>query len=181
MRLIVLCWRHGKTNKDRFCARGAGSATGGPSARRSAIAHGSGRPVARFGQADFESHGQGAGRWARDGGSAASRPSAVQGRCSGSTAAVGWAAAGTDGLGGGAGLLGNLATQGGARRVSGGDANARSSGGESGPSGKALGDVSFAGTTPLAQGGPRYPTSPSPTLRAGRMEKKRFPRSWRPC
>jgi len=151
----------------------------GPSQRPSTTAHGSGGPFAGFGQADLESHGQGAGRWARDSGrlQAAFRrfkPDAPP-------PPRRWV------VGGGPSCRWRRSRpfwrRGGPRRnerVSGGDTAARSVGGKVGPTVKPSVMYRCWNDTAGARS-PRYPTSQSRALRAGRMEKKRFPKSWRPC
>src|SRR5439155_18807772 len=136
---------------------------------------GASRSVACLSPNDLESRRQGARGWAGDCGSASSRISATQRERSTAATAVGRTAAGTDEIGRRAGIFGGLETQGRARPVSGSYAATRCPGRKVGPPGKALGGLSPAGAPPLAQSRSRYPTSQSPALGAGGVEKKTLP------
>ena len=173
--------RHGKTKKDRFAVGSSGSTSGGAGWRRSRIAHGSSGSFAGFSANDLESHGQSARGWARDRGSPPSPVPALEERGPATPSALGRTAAGGYETGRRTGLFGSLEAQSRAGRVSGGDAAAWCSGTKVGPQAQTVGDLSFAGTAPLAQSGTGHPASQSPALCPGGMEKKRSPKSWRPC
>ena len=177
----MVCWIHGKTKKDRFGFGGSGSTGGGEGKRCSPIAHGSSRSFACVGPNDLEGDGQGAWSWACDGGSAAGQVPATEGRGQTARAAVGRATAGAHEAGGRGCLSGRMEAQGRAGPVGGGDAHARRLGTRVGSPGKALGGVPLVGATPLAQSGPGHAASQGPAVGPRRVEKKRCPKSWRPC
>ena len=181
MRLIVLCLGHGKTQKDRF-GISEGSSTGGLwHPRHPGVAHGPGGSAAGLGANDLEGSRQSDGRRAGDGGSAPEPVSASQRSRATDCPKVGRAAAGTPAVGGRAGLFVCLETQGRARPTGGGHAPAGGSGRKAWPPHQALGGLSAAGSASLAQSCPRYSTPQGPACGSGRVEKKRFPKSWRPC
>ena len=172
---------HGKTQKNRLGTGEAGSTAGLSNGRHSGIADGAGGPVAWFGANDLEGGRQGDWRWTGNRGSAADEVSAPQRQRSTHTAALGRAAAGVNETGRGADFSGGLETQGRARSVGCHHAAAGGIAGKAWAPGKALGGVSPAGSPPLAQSCPRPPTSQSRFCCPRGMEKKRSPRSWRPC
>jgi len=181
MRLIMLCLGHGKAQKDRPGFGEAGPTVGVSNGRHSGIAHGASGSVARLGTNDLEGRRQGDRRWAGNRGSAPDEVSGSQGECSTDAPAVGRAAAGADETGRGAGLSVRLESPGRARPIGGRDAATGGAGRKARAPGQALGGVSAAGSPPLAQSGPRHTTSQDPAKPARRMEKKRCPKSWRPC
>ena len=181
MRLIVLCSGHGKTQKNRLGFGETGPTAGLPNGGHSGIADGASGPVAWFGANDLEGGRQGDWRWPGNRGSAPDKISTPQGERSAHTTALGRAAAGADEAARGAGLSDGLEAQSRARPIGRGDAAAGGAGGKTRAPRKAIGSVSLAGSPPLAQSCPRHPTSQSRVSRPGGMEKKRSPRSWRPC
>ncbi len=178
MRLIMLCLDHGETQKDRFGCSSAGPKGGRTDGRRSRVTHG---PFARLGPNDLAGYRQGSRGWAGDGGSPSSPVPGMEGGCQAATSAVGRAAAGAHETGGRAGLFGGMEGQSRAGSVGGGDAAAGCSGTKVGSSAQALGGVSSTGTSSLAQSRARYPTSQGRARCPGGVEKKRSPKSWRPC
>ena len=181
MRLIVLCLGHGKTQNNRLGFSEAGPTVGVSNGRHSGIAHGSSGSVARLGTNDLKGRRQGDRRWAGNRGSAPDEVSAPQGERSTDAAAVGRAAAGADETGRGAGLSVCLEKQGRARPIGGRDAATGGAGRKARAPAQALGGISAVGSPPLAQSCPRHTTSQGPAQPARRVEKKRCPKSWRPC
>jgi hypothetical protein len=181
MRLIVLWLGHGKTKKDRFGFGGSGSIGSGAGGRCQRIARGPSRSVARLGSDDAKGHGQGAWGWPCDGGSPATAVPATKGRSQATRAALGRTAADAHATGRRAGVFGGLEAQSRAGPVGGGDAATGCFGTRVGSPSKAVGGLPLAGATPLAQGGPRHTTSESGDVGPGGVEKKRYPKSWRPC
>ena len=181
MRLTVLCSGHGKTQNNRLGFGEASPIIGRSNGRHSGIAHGASCSVARPGTNDLESGRQGDRRWAGDGGSPPDPVSPPQGKGSTDTPTVGRTAASIDALGRRAGPFGCLETQGRARSIGGGDAAAGGAGRKTRAAGKALSGVSPIGSPPLAKSCPRYPASQGSAHRPRRVEKKRCPKSWRPC
>src|SRR5882762_5133974 len=175
MRLIVLCLRHGKTQKDRLGFGEAGPTVGVSNGGHSGIAHGASGSVARLGTNDLEGRRQGDRRWAGNRGAAPDEVSASQGERSTDAPAVGRAAAGADETGRGAGLSVRLETPGRARPIGGRDAATGGAGRKARAPSQALGGVSAAGSPPLAQSGPRHTTSQGPAKPPRRMEKKTLP------
>src|SRR2546422_364667 len=151
MRLTVLCSGHGKTKKDRFGFGGSGPTGSRTHGRHPRIAHGSSYPVARLGPHDVEGCRQGAWGWACHRSSPPSPIPAKEARRSGTNSPVGRAAAGAHEIGGGAGLFGGVEAKGRTRRIGGGDAAAGCAGTKGRPQAQAVGGVSPAGATPLAQ------------------------------
>ena len=181
MRLIVLALGHGKTQKNRLRVSKRGSTVGGANRRHSGIAHGTSRSATCFGANDLEGCCQGNRRGTGDGGSTPDPVSTPQRERSSDSQAVGRPTAGTDDTGRGASLFGCLETHGGAGSTGGGDTAAGGTGTETGAPGQIFGGVSPAGATRLAQSRPRHQAPQGRAEGAGGMEKKRFPKSWRPC
>jgi hypothetical protein len=181
MRLIVLWLGHGKTQKDGLGIGGSSSTGGGECERCSRIAHGASCSFACLGANDLEGYGQGTWGWTCDGGSVASPVPATQVGSQTAGAAVGRATAGAHGTGRRAGFFGGMEGQSRAGPVSGSDAGAGRLGTRAGTPGKAVGGVSLAGATPLAQSGSGHTPSQGRAVDSGRVEKKRCPKSWRPC
>ncbi len=181
MRLIVLHFWHGKTQKNRWRFSRTGTTGGDPHKRRSRTAQGAGRFIAGLGANDPQSHSQNHRGRPSHGRSPASPVSAAQNPAAPILTALGRTAAGAVDVGTGAVLFGGLEGQSRARTIGGRDAGAGRLGRKTGTLAQAIGDLSPAGTTPLAQSGSRHPTPQSPAGGAGGMEKKPCPKNWRPC
>ena len=181
MRLNVRCWVHGKTQTNRRGLGGQSPTGGGPSTRPPGVAYGPGRSAAGPGPADLGANGRGAGSRTGHGGPLADPLPAPRRGPSRHRSALGWPTPCPAQPRTRTGVHGRLERRGGARRVGGADAAAGRPGPTTGPAGEALGGVPPGPTAALAQSGPRHTTSQGRPAGAERVEKKRCPKTWRPC
>lgn len=182
MRLTVRWWAHGKTSTNRCGLGGQGPTGGRPSPRHPAVAHGTSRAVAQPGPTHPRTNRHGFGRQPghrRPVADALSPARRTRRWAHGSV--LGWPAPCLAEHRRGSRLPGGVESPGRARRVGGPHAPASRPGATGRSPGEALGGVSPGPAAPLAQSGSRHAPPQGRCAGARDVEKKRCPKSWRPC